>query len=169
MTNRVQNSPRGDGDENTLPAGAFYVPAAEVKRDAAMLDEGAFIGATRIRRSGEDTHYVAPRVMVTRVSPYALDAMAARWGGRVRGVGRSTKHTGPDSYVWTLTRKADVERFLVRVLPYLTTARSRAATTRELAGLPRLLKNDPDRDVLIERRERLYSDLRDMNARNSAY
>lgn len=169
MTNRVQNSPRGDGDENTLPAGAVSVSAAEVKRDAAVLDEGAFIGATRVRRPDKGTTYVAPRVMITRTSPYALDAMAARWGGRVREVGRSTEHSGPNRYVWTLTRKADVERFLVRVLPYLTTARSRAAMTRELAGLPRLLKNDPDRDALIETRERLYSELRDMNARNSAY
>lgn len=169
MTNRVQNSPRGASEALTGSAGAFSVPATVVKRDAAVLDQGAFIGATRVIRRESGTSYVVPRVMVTRPAPDDLNAMAGRWGGRVRPVGRNADRSGPDRYVWTLTRKADVERFLVRVLPYLTTARSRAATTRELAGLPRLLATDPDRAALIEHRERLYSELRDMNARNSAY
>lgn len=139
------------------------MPAGEARRDALALEEGAFVGALKVRSGRNDATYVVPRVMVTRSERELLEGLHRRWGGNILLV--EPKNGTPARYSWTLTRKADVERFLVRVLPYLMGQRERGERVLELASLPRLVQTDPRREELIAQRERIWKELREMNAR----
>lgn len=124
---------------------------------AGIIDgEGCLtIGAGR---KGNVTNYNAV-VVVASTSEKLIKWLQTHFGGNYYKSGRANEKW-KQAYIWRFLRKADIEKLLLAILPYLIIKREQAIALLEFVRLPRYMENP-------EKREELYQKLKLLNKRGN--
>lgn len=127
---------------------------------AGFFDADGCVHIGRKRNAGPGRHHFAFRCQVAQVDVNVLTRFRERFGGSVRGDGRTGERTrtGNPVYQWAVSSR-EAEAFLRAVLPYLVLKRERAELGllfREMCtGENVLPRTQLDRPHVAAKRERI--------------
>lgn len=124
---------------------------------AGIIDgEGCLtIGAGK---KGNVTNY-NPVIVVTSTNEKLIKWLLHNFGGNYYKAGRIVPNC-KQAYIWRFLKKAEIERLLLAILPYLIIKRDQAISLLEFVRLPRYQETP-------EKRETLYQKLKAMNKRGT--
>ena len=115
---------------------------------AGIIDgEGCLtIGAGK---KGNVTNYNSI-IMVTSTSENLVKWLQSTFGGSYYKSGREVPNCKP-AFIWRFLRKADIEKLLLAILPYLIIKREQAIALLEFVRLPRFTNDSPKREILFQK------------------
>lgn len=89
-------------------------------------------------------------VMVTSTSEKLVKWLQHNFGGNYYQSGRDVPNCKP-AFIWRFLRKADIEKLLLAILPYLIIKREQAILLLEFVRLPRLLQDSALRTSMYQK------------------
>lgn len=115
---------------------------------AGIIDgEGCLtIGAGR---KGNVTNYNSV-IVVASTNEKLIQWLQHNFGGNYYKAGREVPNCKP-AFIWRFLKKAEIEKLLLAILPYLIIKREQAIALLEFVRLPRYLENPDAREAIYQR------------------